>query len=425
MGQRELDIEQKDVSLLPHQLEFVRDLDTRYISLVGGYGSGKTYAFIMKAIALAYANIGYQIALLEPTMGMVRRTLIPDFEITLTELGIPYKLIQHPEPKIILYLGSKPTTLWLHSAENYRRFVGVNLAAFGIDEIDTIENYDTAEACWNLMMSRLRRGNVYQGFATSTPEGFHWLYRWFEEEAEGKDDRRLIRARTMDNPYLPPEYVEDLYDKYTTEQAKAYLEGHFINLNTGIVYYKFDRKLNHTDKTLADYPRAPLHIGQDFNVGKNASIIHVIDGEHVLALDEIRGAKTTHDTIDIIRERYPNHPIIMYPDSSGKNESSNATTTDIALFQKAGFKCLYPSKNPRVKNRVGSVNAMFENSRGVRRYLVNTKVCKGFTKDLEQQSYDKTGRPEKRHDVDHATDACGYFIHLKFPIYERPVLRSS
>ena len=49
---------QADIKLLTHQYDFCMDNDTRYLALCGGYGCGKTYAFVVKAIQLAFLNPG-------------------------------------------------------------------------------------------------------------------------------------------------------------------------------------------------------------------------------------------------------------------------------------------------------------------------------------------------------------------------------
>ena len=59
------------IELLPHQYEFCTDNTTRYLALCGGYGCGKTFAFVAKAIQLAFLNGGSEGAVLEPTIDML------------------------------------------------------------------------------------------------------------------------------------------------------------------------------------------------------------------------------------------------------------------------------------------------------------------------------------------------------------------
>ena len=64
---------------------------------------------------------------------------------------------------------------------------------------------------------------------------------------------------------------------------KAYLDGEFVNLNSGGVYPDFDRELNKSKETIK--PREVLHIGMDFNVLKMAAVVHVLRDGQAHAVD--------------------------------------------------------------------------------------------------------------------------------------------
>jgi hypothetical protein len=48
---------------------------------------------------------------------------------------------------------------------------------------------------------------------------------------------------------------------------KAYIYGDFVNLDSVLVYYRWDKNQNFTTSTLADFPGLPIHIGLDFKKG--------------------------------------------------------------------------------------------------------------------------------------------------------------
>jgi hypothetical protein len=259
---------------------------------------------------------------------------------------------------------------------------------------------------------------------TTTPEGFNWVYDFFVKQL--KDDESLqqyygiVHASTRKNAKnLPKNYIDKLYATYPANLVDAYVDGQFVNLTGGQVYRQFDRRLNHSD--IEDNGNETLHIGMDFNVGKMSAVVHVERNKLPIAVNEIFGCLDTPDMIAEINRIYPNRKIYVYPDSSGKNRKSNeAGKTDISELKKAGFTVKYKSLNPRVRDRVNSVNAMFCNGAGERRYLVNTNLCKRYTDDLEQQVYNKQGEPDKAHDNDHMTDAGGYYIAHEYPL-NKPV----
>jgi hypothetical protein len=85
--------------------------------------------------------------------------------------------------------------------------------------------------------------------------------------------------------------------------------------------------------------------------------------------------------------------IYIYPDASGDSrKSQNASKTDIAQLNDAGFSVIVDDANPPVKDRINSMNAMFCNANGERRYLVNVQNCPVYTESLDS----KSGRPANR-----------------------------
>lgn len=412
------------LELMKHQYEFLADTESRYLALVGGFGCGKTFAFCLKTIFIAAENVGFNGAIMEPTGSQLYRVLIPDMKTALERCGVPYTY-KASQALFVLHFAEGDTKVYCLAAENHDRMVGMNLAFFGIDECDKIRNKVVARAAWFQAIARLRSGKVFQGYTTSTPEGFQFLYEYFVSEPQEDPtitDRRLIKGKTKDNPHNAPGYIESMMANYPPQLIKAYLEGEFTNLESGQVYPNFDRFKNHTDKTLADFPGLPLHIGQDFNIGECSSVVHVLVNGNPIAVDEITKTYNTEALIRELRSRYGNRHITIYPDPAGNQGHTNASMSDLAMLQKAGFELKYTKAHPPIKDRVNAVNGMLCNSNGNRRYLINTRICKEFTKCLEQQAY-KNGQPDKSSGTDHMLDAAGYFINMVFPIVARPTAR--
>lgn len=425
------------ISLHKHQYDFVTDIEHRYIAISAGFGAGKTFAFCMKALHLAAVNcatIGDHTAiLLEPTFPLINDVLMPAMDEVLELTGIPFKSRGGALPEYELQFATGKCTILLRSTENYKRIVGVNAAWAGVDELDTSDK-KIAAAAWKKLQGRLRhKGAMTQLFTTSTPEGFKFFQQFFVEDAaeneEKRNQRRIIRASTYDNAEnLGDDFIKDLETNYTDEEKLAYLMGEFVNMTSGRIYKKFNRELNRSkvsiDSLREEYKDKkdtygqkmslpPLHIGMDFNVGKMAGIIHIIDKDGPIAVGEIINVDDTEKMIAVIKELYPDFKVVnVYPDSSGKNRShaNIAADTDLSLLKKAGFNVVVDTKNPAVKDRITSMNQAFCNSDGRRIYRVNDTKCPRYTTCLEQQTYDDYGQPDKKNDLDHPNDAAGYFI---------------
>ena len=398
--------------LHPGQLAFVEDQTTQIIGLSAGYGAGKTRALAAKSVILALANQGFIGCVMEPTGPLVRDIWQNDFEDFLEGYEIPYTFRASPLPEYVLHLPGGDTKILCRSFENWSRIIGLNLAWVLADEIDTVTP-SIASKAFPKILGRLRSGNVRQFGAASTPEGFRWMWSTFgSDEAQKREDRKLIRMRSADNPYLPQDFIERLQANYDPSLLQAYLEGQFCNLTTGQVYDRFSRA-KHVVSDIPNTDEEPLRIGVDFNVGQMSAVIAVRLGKQLLLIDEVSGAHDTDALAQEIRARFPNRRIYVYPDASGGSRSTNASRTDIQILESYGFSNQSPKSNPAVRDRVASVQAVLENGKGEVRLQV-AKHCKRTIECLELQSYTERGEPDKDAGYDHMNDALGYLVWREF-----------
>lgn len=409
---------------------FLNCLNTKNTAYVGGFGSGKTFIACLKILIYAGRFPGQKWGFWAPTYPLIRDVFYPTFDEAADLMGFSIK-INKSDKEVGIYRGSiYYGTVICRSMSDPSSIVGYKVAGGICDEIDTMKK-EKAEDAWRRINARLR--STVKGLdtnwlgVTTTPEGFNFVYDHFKKEPKSRYS--MVQASTYENQeYLPPDYIENLYETYPDNLISAYINGDFVNLTSGTVYIKFDRKLNCSSREWDK--REAIHIGCDFNVGRMCSVAHVIDGETPIAVDEITGGYDTPDMIRMIKQRYWNETssgvfqrtcqIYVYPDSSGKSRKSvGASETDISLMVAAGFSMMYNSTNPAIKDRVNAMNAMFCNAKGDRRYFVNTNKCPNYTQKLEQQAY-KNGEPEKDGTED-VNDAGGYFIAFKYPVI-KPVI---
>lgn len=430
---------QLNLDLLPHQADFVEDCATRSLALVGGYGAGKTKALACKLIILSLQNAGHEGIALSPTYGMSQKVLIPEIEAQLQQYG--FRQITYGEPRksefrfnksdFVFYIGcgrGHITKLHVLAAESYKRAAGINAAFFGIDECDLIQP-ELARAAWRMLSSRLRKGTVFQGVAVSTPEGRGFMYEFWVKEVEEDPslatNRRIIHADSEDNPFLPPEYIEELRRQFPPHLLDAYLRGQFVNMVGSPVYASYEEAANDTVLTWDELHKdIPLHCGIDFNYNAMSCTVAYVAQNKAFVIDELMGHKNTKALIAAIKERYgQNREIYVYPDASGVADKTSASESDIVQLAAAGFNVFAPrakdggnGANPRVKNRINAVNARFCNGSGVRSLFVNRRTCKTLVKALLRQTYKPDGSPVKDGVVDGPVDALGYFVYYVWPV---------
>lgn len=392
------------LTLLPHQAAFLSDRTTAQLLLCGGFGSGKSRALALRSVLLA-AEQPHSIGIIcSPTYRMAVDVMVPILHDTLAQLGITYQAVKHPMPAFLLPQFN--SRLLIRSGDNPDRLRGLSVHHVAVDELDTIDSTHAKEL-WSILVSRCREGTYQALYSSSTPEGFNHCYQhWVEQAASHK---RLIKARTADNPFLPAGYIDSLKGLYNPDQLRSYLDGEFTALAQGRVYPSFDRFANTSTAAVTAADR--LLCGMDFNIGQTNMAIAVRRPDGIHVIDEIAAAYDTDAAIKTLKARYPDHcanrQVIIYPDASGGSRHTNSTTTDLQLLRQAGFKVDAPPSNPSIRDSVNVASAALLNGRGERSLFVHPR-CSQVIRSLEQQTYDDKGSPDKGSGLDHMADCIRY-----------------
>lgn len=404
----------------------------KFNAFVGGYRSGKTFVGCVRLWMLSMQYPGIKLGYFAPTYPMISdifySTIAEVGEMLSDEWGVNLSVdINVSRKEVKLFVDDvEYSMVKCRAMEHAHRIVGFDINHAQIDEIDTMK-MNKADAAWKKIIARM--SSVRPDYPintvdfTTTPEGFNFVHKLFvvdlQERPEIAEFYSLTKASTRQNAKnLPGDYIPSLYNTYPSQLVDAYVDGEFVNLTSGTVYYAYKRQQCRSHETIQ--PGETLYIGQDFNVGKMASTVYVQRGKVWHAVAELIDLFDTPDVIRVIKERWERHghKIVIYPDATGKNrEANNASTSDIALLQQARFEVRVNPSNPAVRDRILSVNAALE--KGL--MFVNDSACPNMARTLEQQAYDDNGEPEKNNIIDHMADALGYPIAYEMPIM-KPVI---
>lgn len=381
-----------------------------HTGIVGGYQSGKSTVAAVKTITHLLQYPGVPIAYYLPTYGLFEDMLIPKMRELLGDIDIPFTYNQK-NSKITTPYGE----IWMRSMNEPDRIVSYSVGYSVVDEVDVVHPNKRIDAMKRISSrNSFKKGAPNQIDFVSTPEGFAYMYQFFEKN--WNENKLLLKLSTLANEdNLADGYIQGLREQYTEDQLKAYLNGEFVNLTSGTVYYKFDRVVNNSSRCEKD--NETLYIGMDFNIGNMSAVIHVVD-DIPIAVNELTKVFDTPAMCNLIKQKFPNNKIIVYPDSSGKNRHTNASITDIETLKQAGFNVKYKSTNPLIDDRVKNMNRMFMNGNGKIGYKVNCIRCPEYTEALERMANDKNGVPDKSSGFDHITEAGGYFIYYEYPLKE-------
>jgi len=402
------------VSLNDPQADFL-ELPHKFRAFVSGYGGGKTWVGATAMGLRYYSQPKVNQAYYAPTYPHIRDIFYPTIEEVAHGLQLRIEIMESNK-EVNFYSGSRyrGTTI-CRSMERPATIIGYKVGHSLVDELDTLPA-NKAQDAWRKIIARMRWPNASNGVdVTTTPEGFRETHRLFVSEVESnptlKSSYGLVQASTRDNEAnLPSDYIQSLLDTYPAELVDAYIDGQFCNLTTGTVYRSYNRARCNSTETVKD--GEPLLIGMDFNIGKMAATIYVHRENGWHAVDEFKDVFDTPTMARLIKDRYEKNRKVVYPDASGNSASTkNASVSDLSILQSAGFEIRVKSINPRVRDRILSVNKQFETGR----LWVNAQKCPTVAKCLEQQAYDN-GDPDKKSGFDHQNDATGYPIAYEFPI---------
>jgi len=408
-----------EIPLLKAQRQFIKS-KAPFPAISGGLGSGKTEAGVLRHVSLMLSDVGINMLIGMPTYDLLKLRAMPCTEEVLAKLGLAFTVNKSDFAILVHGYG----TIFFRSYDRPERWVSFEVAHTLLDELDTLP-IDKAEVVWRKSSERTRqkcKGINTIAAVTSPDQGINGFIgtKWGGNENTALEDGyELIFADTRDNHYLPDGYVDQIMQNYDSLLAEIYISGRLVSLNRDKVYHYFERARHHIDRFICDKDKV-LHIGVDFNIGGCCAVVYVIDAGEPVAVDEFV-SYDTQDFVSNVADRYEGKRIVCYPDASGKNNTTNASASDVAIIKHAGIQCDIANKNPFVRDRVNSVNAKLSNNT----FKINTDTCQNLTLALESQGYDNSGEPEKfktHPAMDDWIDGMGYFMHRRYAI-KRPTSR--
>ena len=168
---------------------------------VGGRGSGKTFAGVLKSLAVS-GRKPCQGTIIAPTYTMLRDSISPVFE-ALGRTAIAVKRRSANEYELI-----NGSLVRLRSADDPEKLRGPSNTWIWLDEAALMDRY-----VWRILLATLREsGGSGYAWATTTPRGKkNWVYEVFNN---APPNYSLVHSTTRENPFLAEELLEDLEREY-------------------------------------------------------------------------------------------------------------------------------------------------------------------------------------------------------------------
>ena len=383
---------EKELFLSKSQIQFVTS-GNDYTLFCGGLGSGKTYAGAVWAMMQVLNYPGVSGIITANSYSQLKKATLVTFFKVLQEYGIDYKYKSQDGE---IHIGD--TVIYAISMEKYDLLRGIEVGWAWSDECA----FYRREA-FDVLCGRIRDNKgpcVWKG--TTTPNGFNWLYDAFVQDP--LDNSLVVYAKTTENAEnLSASYIKNLTGQYDSKLAQQELEGQFVNMSSGKVYYAFDRKKNLgqcSDRNFA------VLCGLDFNVHPLCGVFVYENRGKIYVSNELyqTDSNTFKAAKEIVR-RYPYQRLRVVADDSGTKRKTSSTSTDYEILRRANLEVVN-FRNPLVKDRQNNLNRLLDHG-----LLVIDPKCKKLIEDLEKLTYDN-----KDDMLSHITDALGYVCWYLDPL---------
>lgn len=315
------------------------------------------------------------------------------------------KKINQSELQITLVNNS---TITIRSAETRDALRGGKYHFIVMDECADIE-----PEVWYQILRPTLSDTLGDALFIGSPKGRNWFYDiWLQGgDLEGWSSHQFT---TLQGGNVPEsEIIAARRDMSEREFNQEYL-AQFVTYS-GVIFYAYGdhNVINHDKQFLSEYE--PVHIGIDFNVTPLCAVVATLRRGIIHIFDEIEiHGSNTAELVDEIRTRYPNRPVIAYPDATGKRTNTNSGgLSDHLILQSAGFQLQVAKANPPVADTIHAVNACLEILPGQDepRLQIHPE-CRRIRNTMIKYTYKPDTRvPDKNAGWDHLADAIRYLVN--------------
>ena len=407
----------------------------RFIVLVGGLGSGKSYSVVKELEQSALQWPGIPMAVYRKTMPALRDSTLHEFK-------------SHSDP----YLGEYKfrDDRWVYNNKSFVNFRGLddpakakstNYALIVMEEAEefTFEDFER-------LNERVRSPGPWPQrivLVLNPVDEDHWIYKQFVDNKKVWEDNGgllVLHFSTYDNiKNLPPGYIASVSAGKSADEIDRYIHGNWGSIIKGApVYSSILNPLIHL-RTSERFPGQTLLRGWDFGFNHPAVSFRLVDNHsrmniaHCMMGDKVDLVDFAPQVVARTAQIF-GHQIQIYDfgDPRGHDKSPNGKETCFQVLQGFGINA---------KGERGSRDYVEEGVRQVKKEF--STLIEGIpmlTIDpscpLLRAAYfgkyvrDDDGRPKKDGYYEHACDADRYISHhhrhndaVQYAIYKRKLDR--
>jgi hypothetical protein len=338
-----------------------------------GYGVGKTTLAVWEAFSLAtQTHPGFAGIVAAPTFPLLFQSWFTEWERNVPRAA--WRMSRDPMFGVYIEVPTPagPSRIWMRSTVNASGLEGINAAWLVFDEATRERDVEPSR----VLAARIRRGHpgrVRRKLIIGPPQTRgHWTSQAYgtgpdatrlgDQLSWTDGERRVVRARTRDNPHLPAGFEEGMRTRPGASRAwcKQWLDAEFGAVE-GQVYEAFSRDVHVVRATaLAGRQWADVIVAVDWGwTHPGVALVLATDGrDHYVVHEEVHRGKVVADTPDgwvpLLRDlcgRYGARRVFCDPSQPGHIE-----TTGRGL---RGTARTYPAQND-VGEGIRRVTALLE-----------------------------------------------------------------
>lgn len=267
---------------------------------VGAFGSGKTLSLVQQFADMAASYPGTRYLVVRKRYTDLRDTTLVTFQESVDPRLYSYNKSEH---EATFVNGSK---ILFRGLDKMRKVGSLEVACVGIDEA-----YELTYDEFKMLKARARQKGAPPEIAgkiimSSNPcdigkniNSEAWLYVYFVEEPKAAPEkykgRFYVKANSLENPYLPKDYVPNLMRDYPPSWVRRFIYGEWGTVPKGDpVFNNFQRDFRggpwHVDKSLVPIKGVPIIRGWDFGWHHPATVWCQLDPDgRVLVHDVMMG----------------------------------------------------------------------------------------------------------------------------------------
>jgi len=433
------------VQMIRNRLKY--DEGPHEILLSGSVGSAKSILAAHLAVDHCVRFSGARVLLGRRTLPDLKDTIFQDIRDHLEDdfiQGDDYD-VNETRAKIVFANGSEIISRSWADKKYKSKFRSVKASACIIEELTENDSVEF-EAFHTEMIGRIGRINKRHGvpenwclYATNPDSPAHKAYDYFVKGAKVHPRRHVVYSRTVDNPFLPTWYVDNLRNIYSAKICERLIEGKWVYLDSDSLYYSYDPDRHFILEDTKPSERYPLRLFFDFNIGfgkPQSSALGFYDEirRKFVFIDEVILEGTR--TLDVMEEwanrgyfDLPSNPkIIIHGDASGRHRDTRSKDSDYTIIEDylenyerkphpvtkrrtpLTFEIDVPRSNPPLRKRHNLVNGQLCNAKGVCSIEID-KRCVTLDEGLSKTKLKPGGQYIEVEDRwQHITTAIGYGI---------------